>query len=126
MQKWIVLAVGGVVGTIARYALAGAVYRWAGTGFPYGTLAVNALGCAVIGFLGTLADEKFLLTPDARLFWMVGLLGAFTTFSTLIYESWRLLQDGEPELDEMIRDGLVTLEKAEVLMYRASQGQAVA
>ena len=95
MQKWAMLLLGGLLGTAGRYVLAGAVYRWLGTDFPYGTLAVNALGCLIIGFLSTLAEQKFLLTPEARLFWMVGLLGAFTTFSTLIYESWRLMQDGE-------------------------------
>ena len=95
MQKWLMLLAGGLFGTAGRYVLAGAVYRWLGTGFPYGTFAVNTLGCLTIGFLGALAEEKFLLTPETRLFWMVGLLGAFTTFSTLIYESWRLIQDGE-------------------------------
>lgn len=49
----------------------------------------------VIGFLSALAEQKLLLTPEARSFWMIGLLGAYTTFSTLIYESWRLLQDGQ-------------------------------
>ena len=95
MQKWGMLLAGGLAGTAGRYVLAGAVYGWLGTGFPYGTLAVNTLGCLAIGFLGTLAEEKFLLTSEMRLFWMVGLLSAFTTFSTLIYESWRLIQDGE-------------------------------
>jgi len=95
MQKWLMLAAGGVLGTIGRYVLAGAVYRWMGTSFPYGTLVVNSIGCVAIGFLGTLADQKFLLGPEARLFWMVGLLGAFTTFSSLIYESWRLAQGGQ-------------------------------
>ena len=95
MQKWLILLAGGLIGTAGRYLFAGAVYRWFGTGFPYGTLAVNATGCLLIGFLGTLAEQKFLLTAEARLFWMVGLLGAYTTFSTLIYESWRLIQDGE-------------------------------
>lgn len=95
MQKWMMLLAGGLCGTAGRYLLSGAVYRWLGTGFPYGTLAVNALGCLVIGFLGTVAEQKFLLTPDMRVFWMVGLLGAFTTFSTLIYESWQLIRDGE-------------------------------
>ncbi len=95
MFKWIMLLAGGVCGTFGRYVLAGAVYRVLGTGFPYGTLAVNTLGCLVIGFLATLSDQKFLLTPELRMFWMVGLLGAFTTFSTLIYESWRLMQDGQ-------------------------------
>ena len=95
MHKWLMMLAGGVLGTAGRYLLAGAVYRWVGTGFPYGTLAVNALGCLVIGFLSTLAEQKFLLSPEARLFWMVGLLGAFTTFSTLVYESWRLIQASE-------------------------------
>ena len=95
MQKWLLLMVGGVGGTVGRYALAGAVHRWAGAEFPYGTLVVNVLGCVVMGFLATLADQKFLLTPEQRTFWMVGLLGAFTTFSSLIYESWKLLQAGQ-------------------------------
>lgn len=95
MTKWMLLMAGGVLGTLGRYALAGVVYRWCGEGFPYGTLAVNTLGCLVIGALSALADQKFLLSPEARLFAMVGLLGAFTTFSSLIYESVRLLQSGQ-------------------------------
>ena len=95
MARWLALIAGGICGTLARYALSGSVYRWCGTGFPYGTLVVNTLGCLVIGCIATLGDQKFLFKPETRLFWMVGLLGAFTTFSTLIYESWRLMQDGE-------------------------------
>ena len=95
MQQWCMLLVGGLCGTAGRYVLAGAVYRWLGTGWPYGTLAVNASGCLIMGFVSTLAEQKFLLTPSSRSFWMIGLLGAYTTFSTLIYESWQLLQGGE-------------------------------
>ncbi len=95
MQRWLLLIAGGVCGTVGRYVLAGAVHEWLGSTFPYGTLTVNGLGCLAIGFLSTLADRRALLTPEFRLFWMIGLLGAFTTFSTLIYESWRLLQDGQ-------------------------------
>lgn len=51
-----------------------------------------------MGFLATLADQKFLLSPEQRTFWMIGLLGAFTTFSSLIYESWKLLQEGQAGL----------------------------
>lgn len=98
MRQWLMLVLGGIAGTVGRYVLAGAVYRWAGSAFPYGTLVVNVTGALAIGFLATLADRKFLLTPEARTFWMIGLLGAFTTFSTLIYESWRLIQDGETVL----------------------------
>ena len=109
MQKWLTLLVGGLCGTAGRYVLAGAVYRWLGTGFPYGTLVVNTLGCLVIGVLSALAEQKFFLTPEAQLLWMVGLLGAFTTFSTLIYESWRLVQDGEAFLASVNLLGSLTL-----------------
>ena len=93
--KWGGLVVGGILGTVGRYLLSTAVYRWLGTAFPYGTLVVNLLGALVIGFLATLAEKKFLLTPEFRMFWMIGFLGAFTTFSSLIYESWKLMQDGQ-------------------------------
>ncbi len=98
MQKWLMLLSGGLIGTAGRYLLAGAVGRWLGTGFPYGTLAVNTLGCLAAGFLASLAEPKAFLTPEARLFWMVGLLGAFTTFSALIYESWMLIRGGQAAL----------------------------
>lgn len=94
-MKWISLIAGGVTGTVARYALAGFVYQVFGTAFPYGTLAVNLTGCFLIGFLACLAEEKFLLGPNARLLLMIGFCGAFTTFSTLILETTALLKDGE-------------------------------
>ena len=94
-MKWINLIVGGVVGTVARYVLAGAVYQVLGTNFPYGTLAVNLTGCFVIGFLAALAEEKFLLSSNARLLLMAGFCGAFTTFSTFILETANLIKDGE-------------------------------
>lgn len=95
MTKWLHLVVGGVAGTLARYLLAGGVYQWLGTSFPYGTLVVNLLGCVIIGFLAGLAEEKFLLSPNARLLLMVGFCGAFTTFSTFIFETAHLMKDGE-------------------------------
>lgn len=64
-------------------------------GFPYGTLTVNTLGCLLAGFLSALTDQKFLLKLETRVFWIIGLLGAFTTFSSLIYESWQFIQDGK-------------------------------
>lgn len=83
------------MGTVARYVLAGVVYRFAGTGFPYGTLIVNVSGCFILGILATLADKKFILGPDARILLMIGFCGAFTTFSTLIFESDSLLRNGQ-------------------------------
>ena len=95
MSKWLNLIAGGIAGTLARYLLAGKIYQLLGTSFPYGTLVVNLLGCFIIGFLASLAEEKFLLGPHARLLLMVGFCGAFTTFSTLILETANLLKDGE-------------------------------
>lgn len=94
-MKWINLILGGIVGTISRYLLAGFVYQMFGTDFPYGTLAVNLIGCFLIGFLATLAEEKFLLDPNARLLLMIGFCGAFTTFSTFMLETSNLLKEGE-------------------------------
>ena len=95
MTTWACLVAGGVAGTLARYALAGAVYRMFGTNFPYGTLAVNVSGCGLVGFFAALAEAKFLLGPNARLLLMVGFCGAFTTFSTFMLETSNLLKDGE-------------------------------
>ncbi|MCM8794536.1 MAG: fluoride efflux transporter CrcB [Candidatus Omnitrophica bacterium] len=94
-MKWLPLAVGGVAGTFARYALAGFVYTLFGTDFPYGTLAVNLSGCFLIGFLASIAEEKFLLGPPGRLLLMIGFCGAFTTFSTFMLETANLIKDGE-------------------------------
>ena len=95
MIKFLNLIIGGAVGTIARYLLAGFVYRLAGTTFPYGTLVVNVSGCFILGVLASLADKKFILGPDARILLMIGFCGAFTTFSTLIFESDNLLRNGQ-------------------------------
>jgi CrcB protein len=95
MIKFLNLIIGGAAGTVARYLLAGFVYRIAGTAFPYGTLIVNISGCFILGILASLADKKFALGPDARVLLMIGFCGAFTTFSTLIFESDNLLRNGQ-------------------------------
>ena len=95
MGKWLSLVAGGIIGTVARYILAGTVYQFLGTTFPYGTLAVNLIGCFLIGFLAALSDEKFLLSPNMRILLMVGFCGAFTTFSTFMLETANLMKEGE-------------------------------
>jgi len=95
MIKWVSLTIGGVTGTFARYLVAGFIYRTMGTGFPYGTLVVNLLGCFLIGLLASLAEEKFLIGPNARVLLMIGFCGAFTTFSTFMLETSNLIKDGE-------------------------------
>lgn len=94
-MKWIYFALASIGGGFARYFLAGFVYQVFGTDFPYGTLIVNLVGCFLIGILAALADERFLLSPEMRLALMVGFCGAFTTFSTFIFETSNLIRDGE-------------------------------
>lgn len=95
MVKWLSLALGGTLGTFARYSLAGLVYKLWGTTFPYGTLIVNLTGCWLIGFLVVLSEEKFMLGPTARIFLMIGFCGAYTTFSTFMLETANLMKNGE-------------------------------
>lgn len=91
----ILLAFTGAIGTLSRYFLGNGVYTLLGTDFPYGTLVVNSLGCLIIGFIGTLADEYAFLTSENRFIIFVGLLGAFTTFSSFAYETWILFKNGQ-------------------------------
>ena len=87
------LAAGGAVGTLARAGVsAWAAGRW-GTSFPWGTLLVNVAGCFLIGVLGTLC-QRGTLGPEVRTAAVVGLLGAFTTFSAFGFETWGLVQAG--------------------------------
>ena len=95
MDKILIVGVGGFLGAITRYLLGGAVQRLHGGTFPLGTLAVNVLGCLIIGIAMTVVEDGTFLGPKARLFLMIGLLGSFTTFSALGYETVELLRDGE-------------------------------
>lgn len=95
MGKWASLIVGSCLGGVARYTLSGIIYRIGGSNFPYGTLAVNLIGCFLIGFLNVLAEEKFLLSSNLRILLMIGFCGAFTTFSTFMLETSNLIKGGE-------------------------------
>jgi CrcB protein len=75
------IAVGGAAGAVARHALMGAVGRWLGTGFPRATLAVNTIGCFVMGALTEAFALAWSASLEMRAFLTVGFLGAFTTFS---------------------------------------------
>jgi fluoride exporter len=91
---WLSLALGGAVGTLARYELGRWVHGWAGTAFPWGTLAINVAGCLALGFL-TRLGQTATISPETRGMLTVGFCGAFTTFSTFSFETVALLQDGE-------------------------------
>lgn len=91
---YLLVAVGGALGALGRYTAAGWVHAWAGDAYPWGTLVVNIVGAALLGFFYRTA-EALLISPGTRAFVALGFLGAFTTFSTFSYETAALLQDGE-------------------------------
>ena len=95
MLKLFILGIAGAAGTISRYLLGGWTHQLFGAEFPYGTLVVNISGCLAIGFLGTLTEERFLISPQIRTALLIGFLGAFTTFSSFAYETWSMFKDGE-------------------------------
>ena len=94
-QRFFLVALGGVVGCVARYWLSGVVQRLGDHGFPSGTLAVNILGSLIIGVVMTLSLERGVLDERLRILLTTGFCGGFTTMSTFSYENFALLQDGE-------------------------------
>jgi len=89
------IAGGGAVGALLRFWMSTGVYHLFGRSFPYGTLAVNVVGSLLMGFLYVLLIDKLSLGPAWRAALLVGLLGAFTTFSTFSLETLNLVEEGE-------------------------------
>ena len=90
----IFIAIGGAAGAVARYLVDSTVAQRIPGAFPWGTLVVNMSGSVVLGLLFALAIERGVLPATVRAPLMIGFLGAYTTFSTLMLESWRLIEDG--------------------------------
>ena len=86
---------GGFIGSVARYLMTLFLMRAMPGVFPYGTFAVNILGCLVIGLVYGLSEKFARFNPDWRLFIATGICGGFTTFSAFAYENIKLLQQGE-------------------------------
>jgi fluoride exporter len=89
------LAVAGALGTLARYGLSGFMQRICGSGFPWGTATVNVIGCFLAGFVWILFESRWPVSGQARIIVMVGFMGGFTTFSSLILETSELLRASE-------------------------------
>lgn len=94
MINYIAVAVGGALGAIARYWIAGIIAARFDSRFPFSTLAINLSGSFVAGLFLTLASERISIHPTWRLAVAVGFLAAYTTFSTWAYESFKLLEEG--------------------------------
>jgi len=96
MSQLLFIAAGGALGAVMRFMVSNAVYSVAGRDFPYGTLAVNVLGSLLMGALYVLLVERLTDAIEWRAFLLIGVLGAFTTFSTFSMETVALLEGGEP------------------------------
>jgi fluoride exporter len=90
---WIALA--GAAGTLARYGLAGLVQNSVRGIFPWGTVVVNLAGCLVFGLLWSAMEGRLAVSPETRIAILVGFMGAFTTFSSFIFETGQLARDSQ-------------------------------
>ncbi len=95
MQKLLMIAVGGALGSVLRYALGGWVQKLGNGPFPVGTLVVNITGCLAIGFLGMVLTGPWLVREEYRVAILVGILGGYTTFSSFGRETFLLAADGQ-------------------------------
>lgn len=94
MFSLVYIAIGGAAGALLRYSVSGITYKYFDGFLPWGTLAVNMIGCFAIGFLWQIF-EVIGGSPNARAFIFIGILGAFTTFSTFGLESFNLFREGQ-------------------------------
>ena len=97
MITYLWIALGGALGSVARFAFSSAIAGWFGQSFPWGTMLVNISGSFVIGFFATLTgpDGRMLVSGDIRQFVTVGICGGYTTFSSFSLQTLNLIQDGE-------------------------------
>jgi CrcB protein len=97
MMLYLLIALGGALGSVARFFLSGVVASHFGTTFPWGTLIINVTGSFVIGFYATLTapDGRVFASGNSRQFFMTGLCGGYTTFSSFSLQTLNLARDGE-------------------------------
>ena len=94
MQKYLLIAVGGALGSIARYWVGSTIAGRMGTRFPYGTFVINMTACVIIGFSLTYLGKRAGLNPAWRFLIPVGFIGAYSTFSTYEWETLATLRAG--------------------------------
>lgn len=120
MKTLLYIALGGAIGSVCRYLLTKAIqHQWVGV-FPWGTLVVNLIGCALIGLLYGLFEKHDILSSDLRLLLTVGLCGGFTTFSTFMNESLLLMRSGEALQSAFYIGGSVALGLLAVYLVQAA------
>ena len=104
------IGLGGFLGAVLRYLVSGWVQDRSGSIiFPFGTAAVNLLGCFIIGVLTLLVETRSYLSVEARAFLLIGLLGSFTTFSTFGNETLLLIRSGKIDMAALYAGGQVVI-----------------
>lgn len=94
MQKYLLIALGGALGSIARYWVGSTIGSRMGTRFPYGTFVINISACIIVGFTVTYLGKRVELSPAWRYLIPVGFVGAYSTFSTFEWETLFTLRSG--------------------------------
>ena len=97
MWNYLCIAAGGALGTVTRFWFSGLVARHFGETFPWGTLLVNVSGSLAIGFFATITDPdgRLFVSPTFRQFFMIGVCGGYTTFSSFSLQTLNLIRNGE-------------------------------
>lgn len=116
MQNFLLISLGAVLGANLRYWTGGWAAEKFGADLPYGTLIVNLSGSLLLGFFMAVVTERFVADPRWRLFFAIGFLGAYTTFSTYTYESVNMILKGQAWLGALNLFGSVVLGVAAVVI----------
>lgn len=95
MNKYLIVALGGGIGSVLRFWAGGYVSGRLGTRFPYGTFVINITASFLIGFIMTVLAERTHMSPSWRYLLVVGFLGGYSTFSSFEYETFRAFEDAE-------------------------------
>ena len=95
MTKILLIAMAGGLGSLSRYYLTGIVHKIAGLGFPFGTFVVNLIGCFLFCLIWGFIENRLTIPATVRIVVLTGYMGAFTTFSTFIFETQNLLSHGQ-------------------------------
>jgi CrcB protein len=109
VQKYLLIAIGGALGSVARYWVGSAIQGRMGIRFPYGTLVVNLTACVVLGFTLTYMSRRVELSPAWRFLIPLGFIGAYSTFSTFEWETLATLRAGALSLAALYSVGSLIL-----------------
>jgi len=109
LQKYLLIALGGALGSVARYWVGSTISGRMGSRFPYGTLVVNITACVIIGFTLTYFGTRLEINPAWRFLFAVGFIGAYSTFSTFEWEALSALRGGAVAMASLYAGGSVIL-----------------